>query len=55
MLLLTILQGRHVGLPENYYITECWRGAEQPLDTKALILDVWNEWGTAQSEVNLKL
>lgn len=44
-------QGRHVGLPEQYHVTERWRGVEQPLDPNAAILDIWNAWGTAQPEV----
>lgn len=36
---------------EDYQITERWRGVEQPLDGSAKILDIWNAWGTVQSEV----
>lgn len=46
------MQGRHIGLPEQYHITERWRGVEQPLDRQSIILDIWNAWGTAQPEVS---
>jgi Ras association domain-containing protein 9/10 len=45
-------RGRHIGLPEQYHITERWRGVEQPLDYQSVILDIWNAWGTAQPEVS---
>lgn len=46
------MQGRPVNPVENYQITERWRGVEQPLDEQSKILDIWNAWGTAQSEVS---
>ncbi|KYB28160.1 hypothetical protein TcasGA2_TC007083 [Tribolium castaneum] len=48
-------RGRHIGLPEQYHITERWRGVEQPLDRQSVILDIWNAWGTAQPEVKISL
>ncbi|RZC34068.1 ras association domain-containing protein 10, partial [Asbolus verrucosus] len=47
--------GRHIGLAEQYHITERWRGVEQPLDHQSVILDIWNAWGTAQPEVKISL
>ncbi|KAF2884610.1 hypothetical protein ILUMI_21560 [Ignelater luminosus] len=48
-------RGRYVNQPEQYHITERWRGVEQPLDPQAAILDIWNAWGTAQPEVKISL
>ncbi|XP_018324681.1 ras association domain-containing protein 10-like [Agrilus planipennis] len=48
-------RGKHVGVTEDYHITERWRGVEQPLDSKAYILDIWNAWGTAQTEIKISL
>lgn len=38
-------------LEEEWVITERWRSVEQPLAPNATILDIWNAWGDAQSEV----
>lgn len=48
-------RGKHTGKVEEYHITERWRGVEQPLDGEAAILDIWNAWGTAQTEVKISL
>lgn len=48
-------KGRTVGDAQQYHITERWRGVEQPLDDSAAILDIWNAWGNAQSEVKISL
>ncbi|KAF7268091.1 hypothetical protein GWI33_018752 [Rhynchophorus ferrugineus] len=48
-------RGRHMGLPENYQITERWRGVEQSLEPYSKILDIWNTWGSAQTEVKISL
>lgn len=37
----------------DWVITERWRSMEQPLDGDATILDIWNAWGDAQSEVRI--
>lgn len=48
-------KGRNIGQPEEYHITEKWRGVEQPLDPDSAILDIWNAWGSAQEEVKIML
>ncbi|XP_022918915.2 ras association domain-containing protein 10-like [Onthophagus taurus] len=48
-------RGRHVSSPDQYHITERWRGVEQPLDPNSSILDIWNAWGRAQPEVKISL
>ncbi|XP_060530118.1 ras association domain-containing protein 10-like [Cylas formicarius] len=48
-------RGKHMGLPEQYQITERWRGVEQTLEPYAPILDIWNTWGSAQAEVKISL
>ncbi|KAJ8970371.1 hypothetical protein NQ314_001283 [Rhamnusium bicolor] len=48
------MRGRHISTSEQYQITERWRGVEQPLDEFAKILDIWNAWGTAQTEMALR-
>lgn len=37
----------------DWVITERWRSMEQPLEGNATILDIWNAWGDAQSEVSI--
>ncbi|ERL85665.1 ras association domain-containing protein 10 [Dendroctonus ponderosae] len=48
-------RGKHMGIPQNYQITERWRGVEQSLDPSSKILDIWNTWGSAQAEVKMSL
>ncbi|CAG9765464.1 unnamed protein product [Ceutorhynchus assimilis] len=48
-------RGKHMGLPQHYQITERWRGVEQSLEPYAKILDIWNTWGSAQTEVKISL
>ncbi|XP_044748986.1 ras association domain-containing protein 9-like [Coccinella septempunctata] len=49
------LKGKHIGEPEEYHITERWRGVEQPLDPNSRILDIWNAWSSAQEEIKISL
>ncbi|XP_077298569.1 uncharacterized protein LOC143919883 [Arctopsyche grandis] len=42
-------------LEEEWVITERWRSVEQPLAPNATILDIWNAWGDAQSEIRFSL
>ncbi|XP_019881082.1 ras association domain-containing protein 10 [Aethina tumida] len=49
------IRGRPIAAPDQYHITERWRGVEQPLDPFSHILDIWNAWGTAQTEVKISL
>lgn len=46
---------KHIGEPEEYHITERWRGVEQPLDPNSRILDIWNAWSSAQEEIKISL
>lgn len=48
-------RGRPISYSQQYQITERWRGVEQPLDDLSKILDIWNAWGTAQTEVKISL
>ncbi|KAL3267137.1 hypothetical protein HHI36_011277 [Cryptolaemus montrouzieri] len=48
-------KGKHIGEPEEYHITERWRGVEQPLDPQARILDIWSAWSSAQKEIKISL
>ncbi|XP_057658591.1 ras association domain-containing protein 10-like isoform X1 [Diorhabda carinulata] len=48
-------RGRPISQLQQYQITERWRGVEQPLDDHSKILDIWNAWGRAQSEVKISL
>ncbi|CAH1159431.1 unnamed protein product [Phaedon cochleariae] len=48
-------RGRPISTSQQYQITERWRGVEQPLQEFSKILDIWNAWGTAQSEVKISL
>ncbi|XP_030767759.1 ras association domain-containing protein 10-like [Sitophilus oryzae] len=48
-------RGRHMGSPDHYQITERWRGVEQSLEPYSKILDIWNTWGSAQTEVKISL
>ncbi|XP_074039318.1 uncharacterized protein isoform X1 [Leptinotarsa decemlineata] len=48
-------RGRPISASQRYQITERWRGVEQPLDESSRILNIWNAWGTAQSEVKISL
>ncbi|KAJ8947698.1 hypothetical protein NQ318_001537 [Aromia moschata] len=49
------VRGRHISTHEQYHITERWRGVEQPLEESSKILDIWNAWGRAQTEVKISL
>ncbi|XP_050506122.1 ras association domain-containing protein 10-like isoform X2 [Diabrotica virgifera virgifera] len=48
-------RGRPISYSQQFQITERWRGVEQPLDELSKILDIWNAWGTAQTEVKISL
>lgn len=39
---------------KDYVITERWKKVEQVLEGRTQILKIWNAWGKAQPEVNLK-